>query len=74
MSAHRLAVFGCTALLAVGAAACGDSSDDDGGSTTSAGSTPEASAGNADTVILGTTDKVVGAGPGCVLTTWVASS
>ena len=31
MSAYRLAVFGCTALLAVGAAACGDSSDDNGG-------------------------------------------
>ncbi len=73
MSAYRLAVFGCTALLAVGAAACGDSSDD-GGNTTSGGSTPEASAGNADTVILGTTDKVVALDPVSVLTTWVASS
>ncbi|RKQ92543.1 peptide/nickel transport system substrate-binding protein [Solirubrobacter pauli] len=63
MSAYRLAVFGCTALLAVGAAACGDSSDDDGGNTTSGGSTPEASAGVADTVILGSTDKVVALDP-----------
>ena len=30
MRAHRMAVFGCTALLALGAAACGDSDDDDG--------------------------------------------
>ena len=62
MSAYRLAVFGCTALLAVGTAACGDSSDD-GGNNTSSGSTPEASAGNADTVILGTTDKVAALDP-----------
>src|SRR5688572_7396132 len=62
MSAYRLAVFGCTALLAVGAAACGDSSDD-GGNNTSSGSTPEASAGNADTVILGTTDTVAALDP-----------
>src|SRR5690349_3842430 len=63
MSAYRLAVFGCTALLAVGAAACGDSSDDDGGNTSTGGSTPEASAGVADTVILGSTDKVVALDP-----------
>jgi peptide/nickel transport system substrate-binding protein len=49
-------------LLAAGAAACGDSSDD-GGNTTTGGSTPEASAGVADTVILGTTDKVVALDP-----------
>jgi peptide/nickel transport system substrate-binding protein len=62
MRAHRMAVFGCTALLAIGAAACG-SSDDNGGD----GSTkPAANGGNADTVIFGTTDKVVSLDPvGC---------
>jgi peptide/nickel transport system substrate-binding protein len=63
MSAYRLAVFGCTALLAAGAAACGGDSDDDGGNNTSGGSAPEAQAGNADTVILGTTDKVAALDP-----------
>jgi peptide/nickel transport system substrate-binding protein len=55
-----MAVFGCTALLAVGAAACGSSSDDN---KTGGGSTPAAGSGNADTVILGTTDKVVALDP-----------
>ena len=55
MRAHRIAVVGCTALLAVTAAACGGSDDDN---EPTGGSTP-AAAGNADTVILGTTDKVV---------------
>lgn len=59
MRAHRMAVFGCTALLALGAAACGGS-DDDGGD---GASTPAAGGGNADTVILGTTDTVVALDP-----------
>src|SRR5690349_19497421 len=64
MRTHRLAVFGCTAALAAFAAACGSSSDDanppaSGGGT----STPAADAGNADTYILGTTDKVVSLDP-----------
>jgi peptide/nickel transport system substrate-binding protein len=64
MRAYRFAVFGCTALLAVGAAACGSSSNDDSsGGTSSGGSTPEASKGNADTYVLGTTDKVVSLDP-----------
>lgn len=63
MRAYRLAAFGCTALLAVGVAACGgDDSSGDGGTTTGSNSTPEA-AGVADTVILGTTDKVVALDP-----------
>lgn len=57
MRAHRMAVFGCTALLAGFAAACGSSDDDSGGGT------PAAGGGNADTVILGTTDKVVALDP-----------
>ena len=61
MRAQRMAVLGCTALLAVGAAACGSSSDDD--SKTGGTSTPAANKGNADTVILGTTDKVVALDP-----------
>jgi peptide/nickel transport system substrate-binding protein len=61
MRAHRMAVFGCTALLAIGAAACGSSNDDDGGDGSSG--TPAAGGGNADTVILGTTDKVVSLDP-----------
>src|SRR5690242_21766852 len=63
MRAYRFAVLGCTALLAVGAAACGSSSNDTKGGTGSGGSTPEASKGNADTYILGTTDKVVSLDP-----------
>ena len=64
MRAQRMAVFGCTALLAIGAAACG-SSDDNGGGGDSTTKT-EAPKGNADTVILGTTDKVVSLDPvGC---------
>ena len=62
MRAHRMAVFGCTALLAVGAAACGSSDDDDGGSD-SGGTHAGRRRGNADTVILGTTDKVVALDP-----------
>jgi peptide/nickel transport system substrate-binding protein len=58
-----MAVLGCTALLAVGAAACGSSNDDNKSGGTNA---PAASAGNADTVIYGTTDKVVSLDPvGC---------
>jgi len=56
-----MAVFGCTALLAAFAAACGGSSNDTKPST--GGSTPAANTGNADTVILGTTDKVVSLDP-----------
>ena len=63
MRAQRMAVFGCTALLAIGMAACGSSSDDDS-SNTGSSSTPAASGGGiADTVILGTTDKVVSLDP-----------
>src|ERR1044072_9222652 len=62
MRAQRMAVFGCTALLAIGAAACG-SSDDDKGSEGGGGTTAEAPKGNADTIILGTTDKVVSLDP-----------
>src|SRR5215218_8784601 len=63
MRAHRMAVLGCTALLAVGAAACGSSSDDN---KTGGTSTPAAGGGNADTVVYGTTDKVVSLDPvGC---------
>src|SRR4051812_7480612 len=61
MRAQRMAVFGCTALLAIGAAACGSSNDDSG--SDSGGTTTEAPKGNADTVILGTTDKVVALDP-----------
>ena len=64
MRAHRMAVFGCTALLAVGAAACGAARVTTAATVPAGRSTPAAAAGNADTVILGTTDKVVGAGPG----------
>ncbi len=64
MRAQRMAVFGCTALLAIGMAACGSSSNDDSSSNTGSSSTPEASGGKlADTVILGTTDKVVSLDP-----------
>jgi peptide/nickel transport system substrate-binding protein len=63
MRAQRMAVFGCTALLAIGAAACGSSNNDSGGSSNSGGSTTSAPKGNADTVILGTTDKVVSLDP-----------
>src|SRR4051812_4230318 len=62
MHTHRLAVLGCTALLAVGAAACGDSGGDNA-APAGGGSTPEASKGNADTVIMGTTDKVAALDP-----------
>src|SRR4051794_11231398 len=61
MRTHRLAAFGCTAALAVFAAACG--SGDDNQPSGGGGATPEASKGNADTVILGTTDKVAALDP-----------
>ena len=61
---HRVAMLSCTALLAVGVAACGSSSNDDkGSSSTSGGATPAAAKGNADTYVLGTTDKVVSLDP-----------
>ena len=41
MRAHRMAVFGCTALLAIGAAACGGS-DDDGNDAGGGDATPAA--------------------------------
>src|SRR4051812_24653551 len=63
MRAQRMAVLGCTALLAIGAAACGSSSDDNGGSTDTGGTKTQAPKGNADTVILGSTDKVVALDP-----------
>ena len=49
MRAHLIAVAGCTALLALGAAACGGSDNDD---EPSGGSTPAQGGGLADTVIL----------------------
>src|SRR4051794_41918723 len=65
MRAQRMAVFGCTALLAIGAAACGSSNDETGGEG-SGGSTAAAPKGNADTIVYGTTDKVVSLDPvGC---------
>src|SRR3954447_6508672 len=64
MRTQRLAVFGCTAALAAFAAACGSSSNDDNPPASGGGtSTPAADAGNADTYILGTTDKVVSLDP-----------
>src|SRR4051812_39143312 len=63
MRTHRMAVFGCTAALAVLAAACGSSNDDSQSSGGGGGSTPAANSGNADTYILGTTDKVVSLDP-----------
>jgi len=63
MRIHRLAVFGCTAALAAFAAACGSSSDDNPPASGGGTSTPAADAGNADTYILGTTDKVVSLDP-----------
>ena len=63
MRIHRMAVFGCAALLAVGIAACGDSGNE--GNSSDEGNKPAAEApkGNADTYILGTTDKVVSLDP-----------
>ena len=63
MRTHRMAVFGCAALLAVGIAACGDSGNE--GNSSDEGNKPAAEApkGNADTYILGTTDKVVSLDP-----------
>src|SRR3954453_7943737 len=63
MRAQRMAVFGCTALLAIGAAACGSSNDDKGSSSDGGSSTAEPAKGNADTVILGSTDQVVALDP-----------
>src|SRR4051812_23222376 len=64
MRTQRLAVFGCTAALAAFAAACGSSSNDDNPPASGGGtSTPAADSGNADTYILGTTDKVVSLDP-----------
>jgi peptide/nickel transport system substrate-binding protein len=50
-------------MLAAFAAACGSSSDDSKTSSGGGGSTPAAAEGNADTYILGTTDKVVSLDP-----------
>src|SRR4051812_36660755 len=61
---HRVAMLSCTALLAVGAAACGSSSNDDtGGSPAKSGATAAPAKGNADTYIVGTTDPVVSLDP-----------
>src|SRR5258708_890416 len=61
---HRVAMLSCTAMLAVGVAACGlSSSDDKGGSPSTGGAKPAAPAGSADTYIIGTTDKVVALDP-----------
>jgi peptide/nickel transport system substrate-binding protein len=58
-----LAVFGCAAALAATAAACGSSSNDNKPAAGGGGSTPAPAEGNADTYILGTTDKVVSLDP-----------
>ena len=63
MRVQRMAVFGCTAALAVVAAACGSSNDDNKSSGNGSAATPAANEGNADTYILGTTDKVVSLDP-----------
>ncbi len=66
MRTQRMAVLGCTASLAVFAAACGSSgSDSSSNKPSSSGATPAATQaeGNADTYILGTTDKVVSLDP-----------
>ena len=50
MRAHRMAVFGCTALLAITAAACGGNDDDNeptGGSTPAGGTLASADKGRA---------------------------
>src|SRR3954466_7767938 len=61
---HRVAMLSCTALLAVGAAACGSSSNDDnGGSTAKSGATAAPAKGNADTYTVGTPDPVVSLDP-----------
>lgn len=57
-------MFGCSALLAVGVAACGsDSGSSDTDKPATGGSTPEPSAAIADTLVIGTTDKVVSLDP-----------
>src|SRR6188472_4488345 len=58
-------MLSCTALLAVGIAACGSSNNDDNGGSksTSSGATPAPAKGNADTYIVGTTDPVVSLDP-----------
>src|SRR3954471_18592242 len=63
MRAQRMAVFGCTALLAIGAAACGSSNDDNDAGGGGGSASTNKPAGTADTVILGTTDKVVSLDP-----------
>src|SRR3954454_17495371 len=66
MRTHRLAVFGCTGLLAVTAAACGSSSSNDNKPASGGGTPAAAPEGKADTFIYGTTDKVVSLDPvGC---------
>jgi peptide/nickel transport system substrate-binding protein len=63
MRANRLTVLGCTALLAIGAAACGSSSDEGSKPSGGGGGSQSSSSGNADTYILGTTDPVVSLDP-----------
>src|SRR3954452_23464276 len=62
---HRVAMLSCTALLAVGVAACGSSNNDDnGGSNSSSGGAPPAAAqGSAHPYSAGTTDPVVSRDP-----------
>jgi peptide/nickel transport system substrate-binding protein len=55
MRASHLAVFGCAALLAFGAAACGGD-DDEGAGSKNGGEASE-------TYVVGTTDKVVAIDP-----------
>src|SRR3954465_4927532 len=62
MRANRLTVLGCTALLSIGAAACGSSSDE-GSKPSSGGGGNQSASSNADTYILGTTDPVVSLDP-----------
>src|SRR5262249_45133406 len=58
-------MLSCAAALAVGVAACGSSSSDDSSSSKSSsggGGTP-ATKGISDTLVIGTTDKVVALDP-----------
>ncbi len=57
-------MLSCSALLAIGVAACGSSSDDGSNSSSSSasGGTP-ATKGISDTLVIGTTDKVVALDP-----------
>jgi peptide/nickel transport system substrate-binding protein len=56
-------MLSCTALLAIGVAACGGSSSDDSSTGSSASGGTPATKGISDTLVIGTTDKVVALDP-----------